>query len=389
MDPEAVVTLFEQLCRINSPSREEREIANFVTNFLNGLGLEVQEDEAYLAEHINSTTGNLVATLRATHGCEHLPRIFFSTHLDTVVPNPNLIIVRDRDANGREIICTDGGSILGADSKAGLCAILQAIRQVVEENRPHGQIQLLLTVCEEIGLHGARYLNYNLVESDFGFVFDSGPPVGDIIIQSPSHRTMTVTIEGRAAHAAVEPHRGVDAIQIAAHAICLMRLGRIDDDTTANIGSIHGGEPEATNVVCPQVVITAEARSLDNRKLSRQISHMRQCFRQSAYKFGGRVTIDVFDECEGYELDENGPPVRVVREAGRQIGLEATMKRSVGTSDANIFNRNGLPCCLVGTAQQNVHSNQEFVYVEDLVNTALLALEIINVVVQEGHGANP
>jgi tripeptide aminopeptidase len=176
-----LVELFTTLCRINSPPREERAVVEYVKGFLRGLGLEVREDNA--AQAVGGNANNLVATLPAN--ISGAPKIFFGAHFDTVEPNPNLkIIIQDG------IIRTDGTSILGADDKAGMSAILEAIRIVVENNLPHGQIQLLLTVCEEIGLRGARALDLSLVDSDFGFVYDTGPPVGTVITQTPTHDTM-------------------------------------------------------------------------------------------------------------------------------------------------------------------------------------------------------
>jgi tripeptide aminopeptidase len=151
------------------------------------------------------------------------------------------------------------------------------------------------------------------VDSDFGFVYDTGPPVGTVIIQTPTHDTMHVRLLGKPAHAGVEPEKGVSAIQIAAYAISQMRLGRIDEETTANIGSIHGGH--ATNVVCPEVVITAEARSLNRQKVDAQVAHMAQLFEQAAQQFGGQAVIEIERHYEGYTLTENDLPVQIVRRA--------------------------------------------------------------------------
>jgi tripeptide aminopeptidase len=366
-----LVELFTTLCRINSPSRQEREVAEYVKGFLRGLGLEVREDHA--AQQVEGNANNVIATLPAN--ISGVPRIFFSAHLDTVEPNPNVKIIQE---NG--IIRTDGTSILGADDKAGVSAILEAIRIVVENNLPHGQIQLLLTVCEEIGLKGARALDLSLVESDFGFVYDSGPPIGTVISQTPTHDTMEVRLIGKPAHAGVEPEKGINAIEIAAHAIARMRLGRIDEETTANIGSIHGGH--ATNIVCPEVHLHAEARSLSKAKVDAQVAHMIECFEQAARERGGRAEIRHERHYEGYQLTENDLPVRVVHAAARKIGLEPLMRPTGGGSDANIFIARGLPCCVVGTAMEKVHTHEELVQVENLARSVDLTLAIIREVNQ-------
>ncbi len=361
-----LVDLFTTLCHFNSPPRHEREIVDYVKAFLRGLGLDVVEDNASKA--VNGNANNLIATLPAN--VSGAPKIFFSAHFDTVEPTPNIkIIIQDG------IIRTDGTTILGADDKAGMSAILEAIRIVVENNLPHGQIQLLLTVCEEIGLQGARALDLSLVDSDFGFVYDTGPPVGTVINQTPTHDTMEVRIIGRPAHAGVEPEKGISAIQVASKAIANMRLGRIDEETTANIGSIHGGQ--ATNVVCPEVVITAEARSLNPEKVNAQVAHMTQLFERTAKGAGAECLIHLHRHYEGYRLSEDAPPVRAVRSALSALGMDAPIRPTGGGSDANIFIARGLPCCVVGTAHQKIHTHEEFVRIEDLARSVDLTLAII------------
>ncbi len=366
-----LVELFTTLCSINSPSRQEREVAEYVKGFLRGLGLEVREDHA--AQQVEGNANNLIATLPAN--ISGGPRIFFSAHLDTVEPNPNVKIIQE---NG--IIRTDGSTILGADDKAGVSAILEAIRIVVENNLPHGQIQLLFTVCEEIGLRGARAMDLSLVESDFGFVYDSGPPIGTVVSQTPTHDTMAVRLIGTPAHAGVEPEKGINAIEIAAHAIARMRLGRLDEETTANIGTIHGGH--ATNIVCPEVHLRAEARSRTIAKVNAQVAHMIECFERAAQEWGGRAEIRLERHYEGYQLTEEDLPVRVVHAAARKIGLEPLMRPTGGGADANIFIARGLPCCVVGTAMEKVHTHEEFVLVENLARSVDLTLAIIREVNQ-------
>ncbi len=366
-----LVELFTTLCQINSPPRQERAILEYVKGFLRGLGLEVREDNA--ADIVAGDANNLVATLPAN--ISGAPKIFFNAHFDTVEPNPDVkIIIQDG------IIRTDGTSILGADDKAGMSAILEAIRIIVENNLPRGQIQLIFTVCEEIGLKGARALDLSLVDSDFGFVYDTGPPVGTIITQTPYHDRLAVHLIGKPAHAGVEPEKGISAIQIAAHAISQMRLGRIDPETTANIGVIHGGQ--ATNIVCPEVFIEAEARSLDRAKLDAQIGHMLSLFEHAAHLYGGEAIIEIERHYEGYQLTAQDLPVQVVRRALKRLGLEAPMRPTGGGSDANIFIARGLPCCVVGTAHQKIHTHEEFVLIDDLARSVDLTLAIVREVVE-------
>lgn len=366
MPSDRLVELFTTLCAINSPPRQEREVVEYVKRYLLRLGLEVREDNA--SQIVGGNANNVVATLPAN--ISGAPKIFFSAHFDTVEPNPDVkIIIEDG------IIRTDGTSILGADDKAGLSAILEAIRIVVEENLPHGQIQLLLSVCEEVGLLGAQALDLSLVDSDFGFVYDTGPPVGAVVLEAPTHDKLEVRLFGKPAHAGVEPEKGISAIQIAAEAIVNMRLGRIDEETVANIGVIQGGQ--MTNIVCPEVYLKAEARSWSKPKLEAQIAHMIEAFERAAQKFGGRAEIHHSRHYEGYRLSEDDIQVQVVRKAAHSIGLESPSRRTGGGSDASIYNARGLPCCVVGTPMRQVHTHEEHVLIEDLVRSVDLTLAII------------
>jgi len=340
--PNGLVDLFTTLCSINAPPKQERAVVDYVKTYLLNLGLDVKEDDG--GKKVNGNAGNVIATLPANiHGA---PKIFFSSHFDTVEPNPGVKIIIEGD-----IIKTDGTTILGADDKAGMAPMLEAIRIVVENNLPHGQIQLVLTICEEIGLLGARVLDMSLVDSDFGFVYDSGPPVGSLINQTPTHDTMEVVITGKPSHAGVVPELGISAIEIAAKAIANM-----------------------------EVYIKAEARSRNKEKVDAQIAHMVQCFRQAADERGGQVEIKPDRHYEGYTLTEDFPPVKVALQAARKMGIEPALRPTGGGADANIFNGKGLPCVVVGCAMQKVHTHEEFARISDLEASVNLTLAIIETV---------
>lgn len=373
--PNGLVDLFTTLCSINAPPKQERAVVDYVKTYLMDLGLDVKEDDG--GKKVGGNAGNVVATLPAN--LQGAPKIFFSSHFDTVEPNPGVKIIIEGDT-----IKTDGTTILGADDKAGMAPLLEAIRIVVENHLPHGQIQLLLTICEEIGLLGARVLDMSLVDSDFGFVYDSGPPVGSLINQTPTHDTMEVVITGKPSHAGVVPELGVSAIEIAAQAIANMKLGRIDDETTANVGMIQGGQ--ATNIVCPEVYIKAEARSRNKAKVEAQVAHMVQCFQRAADERGGKVEIQLDRHYEGYTLTEDFPPVKVALQAARKVGIEPTLRPTGGGADANIFNAKGLPCVVVGCAMQKVHTHEEFALISDLEASVNLTLAMIETVAgMRGH----
>jgi tripeptide aminopeptidase len=315
-----------------------------------------------------SDTGNLIATLPGN--AAGAPAMFFAAHMDTVEPNPDVNIIIEGD-----VIRTDGSTILGADDRSGIAPILEALTVVGEDGLRHGPVQAVFTVCEEVGLLGAKHINADLLEASFGYVLDSGPPVGSVVVSAPSQDSMTVTITGKPAHAGAEPEKGISAIEVAARAISKMKLGRIDAETTANIGSIHGGQ--ATNIVCPEVVMQGEARSRDARKLAKQVRHMVETFEESAKQYGAAVTVDLDHQYEAYRLSRRSQAVTIAAHAAKRLGLAVEFKSVGGGSDANVFNANGLPACVLGTAMRSVHTHEEHASIEDLYRTAHLVLAII------------
>lgn len=367
INQERLVQTFVDLCRLNTPPRQEALVADFLQQRLQGLGLTCVRDGAHQATE--GDTGNLIATLKATHDA---PAVFFSAHMDTVEPNPGVAIIRE---NG--VIRTDGRTILGADDKCGIAAIVEAVTSVIEDEVPHGSIQLVFSVCEEVGLLGAANLDRTLVDAKMGFVLDTGAPVGSIVYTAPTQNNLNVTITGRAAHAGFEPEKGVSAIQVAARAIDRMRLGRIDDETTANVGVIQGGT--ATNIVCPQVMLRAEARSRDLKKLDAQTQHMVDAFHEAAADFGAELEVEITRAYTGYRLPDDAEVLQVARRAAEAIGLPVHMRAAGGGSDANVYNNAGLPCCVLGTAMRQIHTHEEHVLEEDLVRSAEWVVSIVKV----------
>ena len=366
-----LVETFLTLCRMNTPARAEAPVADYLQSRLEALGMRCRRDTA--AEATGSNTGNLIATLPATD--DGAPAIFFAAHMDTVEPNPDVQIVIEGD-----LIRTDGSTILGADDRAGVAPLVEALQTIVEQNVPHGTVQAVFTVCEEVGLLGAKELDRTMIEAQFGYVLDSSPPVGAVVAAAPSQDSFTVTITGKPAHAGAEPEKGISAIQVAAHAIERMRLGRIDAETTANIGVIQGGE--ATNIVCPRVTMRAEARSRDAQKLAAQVKHMVETWQASADHFGASVDIEIDHQYDAYRFSAEDPVVELAMRAARRAGLPASMKEVGGGSDANVFNAKGLPTCVLGTAMSGVHTHQEHALISDLCKTA----EWVVAIVGEGAG---
>lgn len=359
---------FLAMCRINSPARQEREVIAWTRAQLKGIGIAVEEDGAGSA--VGGNANNLICTLPAS--VEGAPKLLLSAHFDTVEPNPDVKIIQE---NG--LIRSDGSTILGADDKAGMAPILEAMRVIKESALPHGQIQLALTICEEVGLLGAKHLDYSKIDADMGFVLDSGPPVGSFIVHAPGLTMLNVRIEGRAAHAGVCPEEGINAIAVAAEAIAGMKLGRLDEETTANIGKIAGGE--AMNIVAPSVDIVAEARSRDQAKLEAQVAHMTERFQGAAQRSGAKASVEARDSFRSYHRRPEEEVVRIGVQAARNLGLSGGFKPAGGGSDGNVFNERGIPSVVVCTGMQKIHTHEEFCTVEDLVKTTELTLEIIRV----------
>ncbi|MFN4179359.1 MAG: M20/M25/M40 family metallo-hydrolase [Armatimonadota bacterium] len=336
---------FLELVRIPSPSGKEREVAQVVKAKVEAMGLTVLEDDA--GKGFGGEQGNLI--VKVPGRVEGVPPILLNAHLDTVLPCENVNPILEG-----EKVRSDGRTILGADNKAGVCVLLELLRVLKEDNAQHGPLEVVFTVAEETGLHGAKNLDYSLISANFGFVLDSGPPINKVIVQAPSQKNLKAIVKGKAAHAGVSPEKGINAIQLAARAIASMRLGRIDHETTANIGVIKGGL--ATNIVPEEVEVLGEARSHDPRKLEEQIAHMVLLLEKEAQRGGGKAEVEVTDVYRSFRITEDDLPAKVLKVALAQMGLQPQWETTGGGSDANIFNEHGIKCVLICCGEESPHS---------------------------------
>lgn len=358
---------FLNYVQIDSPTKYEREFAEYIMKEMEKMGLEVHMDDA--GEKVGSNSGNVIGRLKGNTDGE---AILFSAHMDTVSPGKGIKpVIKDG------VIYSDGTTVLGGDDKAGIAAILEAIETVIEKGIPHGDIEVVFSIYEEGGLYGAKNLDYTKVKAKKGFVLDSGGNPGEIIIQGPAQNKIYAKFIGKEAHAGVAPENGISAIQMAAEAISNMKLLRIDEETTANIGVISGGE--ATNIVTKEVKIQGEARSLSDEKLQKQTEHMVKCCEEAAQKFGGRVEVEVDHSYGAFKVEEDAEIVQKVKEACRNIGLEPYTTSSGGGSDTNILNANGIVAVNLGIGERKPHTVEEHIHIKDLENAARLVLEIIKV----------
>lgn len=366
INEERLVSLFRELCLIDAPSLEEKDSVAFVKDHLTGIGLEVLEDKA--GEKIGGNGNNLIAWLRGNK--PGAPKVYLSAHFDTVEPTAGLII-EEREG----VFYSASDTILGADDKAGMAPAIEAVRSLMESGEPHGDVCLLLSVAEEIGLKGAGALDIESLGLDFGYVLDTGPPVGSYVTRTATHDKLDITIYGKPAHSGKDPEKGISAIQVAAAAIHGMKLGRIGPNTTANIGLIEGGT--AVNVVCPFVKMRGEARSTNVEELDAQVDHMVQRFEEIAREWGAEVKIDHKRHYNAYQVPDDAQVVTIGQRAARNLGFSGELRTTLGGSDANIYNTKGVPSIVLATGMTEIHTHNEHVSRKDLVDTARLALEIL------------
>jgi tripeptide aminopeptidase len=346
--------LFLELAALPSPPGEERAVADRVTAELRGLGLEVEEDDA--GARIDSTAGNLYCHLPPA--ADGTP-LFLCAHLDTVAPSgPIEPVVEDG------IVRNAGGTILGADNKAAVAAMVEAVGQLVRERWPHAGLELVFTPKEEVGLRGADAFDCGRLTARVGFVYDQAGPIGEVILGAPSASILEITFRGQAAHAGIAPEEGRSAIAAAARAIADMRLGRLDEETSTNVGTIAGGV--ARNIVPDRCSISAEARSHDEAKLADAVQELLDACTFAAALTGCEVETRVERSYRGYRFRRDDEPVRLARAALERTGREPTFTVSGGGADANVFNLRGLACVNLANGMAEIHTPQEHIAVADL-----------------------
>ncbi|MGH7932179.1 MAG: M20/M25/M40 family metallo-hydrolase [Candidatus Binataceae bacterium] len=366
--------LFLELIQIDSLSRREREVAQRLQRELESAGAVCHYDNA--GEKVRGNTGNLIGRLKGS--VDGAPPLLLSAHMDTVGPGEGVKPVVEGD-----IIRSDGTTILGGDDKSGCAIICEVLHQLRDQKIVHGPLDIVFTICEEIGLMGARHLDLALIDAREGLVYDSDSP-GYLIVRAPSAAGMRFTVTGLEAHAGMVPEHGLSAIKIAAEAIVAMRLGRIDRDTTANLGVIQGGR--AVNIVPNEVSVRGEARSIDPAKLKVQTDHMVTCFKEAVAR--ASVTVDgrthrasleyvVRPTYDGMALSDDAPLVLKVIEAARRAGRVVQPEQTGGGCDANIFNKRGLTVANLGTGMRDIHTVREWLDVKDMISTAEVTLELI------------
>lgn len=349
INEERLINTFIELVKVDSESKNERNIADLLIQKFSELGVQVKEDDS--ASQTGYGAGNLICTLEGQDTTK--TPIYFTSHMDTVTPGNNIQPEIREDG----YIYSNGETILGSDDKAGLAAIIEAIQVMKEDNISHGDIQFIITVGEETGLVGAKALNPEDIKAKFGYAIDGPGKVGTTVVAAPTQAKIETIIKGKTAHAGLEPEKGVSAINIAAKAISHMSLGRIDEETTANIGRFEGGT--ATNIVSDHVYILAEARSLNDDKMAKQVSHMKEAFEKTAEEFNCTAEVNVQVMYPSFNLSSEDEVVQLAVKASEKIGRAADLVKLGGGSDGNIISGFGIPTVVLGVGYEFIHTKNE------------------------------
>lgn len=361
MNSSRLLEIFLEVIKINALSGKEKPLADYIFSFLTNLNFSVEFDNA--AEHTNGNTNNIIC--KVGNGGDFL----FSSHMDTARPTESVkpIITDDR-------ITSSGDTVLGVDNRVGVAVMLYVLEKIKKENLQVKDFTVVFTTCEETTLFGSKYLGVN-GSIRKGFVFDSGNRPGDFIYSACGAIGFTLKIFGKASHSGISPEKGINAILLASKVIANLPLGRIDDETTMNIGTINGGS--AVNVVPELVELVGEVRSFNLDKAEKYFHEMVRLFKEEAEKVKGKIEYTYFWDFKPYTIEKEEDVYKEIETAIKNVGLIPNPKVSLGGSDANSLNERGIKSVNIGIGAQNPHSNEEFVLIEDLNKTAEIAFELI------------
>jgi len=378
---ERLAETFKFLVKIDSVSKEEGVIANEIKNILESLGAVTFVDSA--GDKIGGNSGNLIAKFK---GNTPAPPLLLNAHMDTVEPGRGVTPVLE---NGT--FTSNGTTILGADDKSAIAILLETLNILKENNLQHGPLEIVLTVCEEIGLQGAKHLDLSSITATYGFALDATDTEG-IVTRAPSANHLEFIVHGKDAHAGAAPEKGINAISLASKAIAKLELGRIDQETTCNIGIIEGGI--ATNIIPNLVKVKGEARSHDDEKLDEITNKMVSSFNEVIENYKKlnsndefpRVDIIIKKDFPRTHIPDDHPVIKLATRAAENLGRTMKTKTTGGGADANIFFEKGIFTGVLGTGMRDMHTVRESVKLDDMVYAAELLLEIIRLHSQTGEG---
>ncbi|MGM0896544.1 MAG: M20/M25/M40 family metallo-hydrolase [Bacillota bacterium] len=365
MSTERLVKEFKELVRIDSESFAEGPFQKELIERFKELGLDIWEDDTMAQTGLGAN--NFIARLDGDSSIEPL---FFSAHIDTVTPGQG---IQPIETDGR--VESDQTTILGADDKAGIAIMLELIKRLKERNVQHGPLEFILTPGEEVGLLGVKAVDMGQLHAKYGYVLDNGGPVGGIITASPTMHRLNIRVLGRAAHAGLEPEKGISAIEVAARAIARMKLGRIDEETTANIGQIHGGT--AMNIVMDQLDLVAEVRSLDHRKCLDQVESIRKALEEEAGRSGAQLDFQSTQLITGYQFAPTHPLLAHAERSLELMGRPVRFEQSGGGTDANVFNEKEKVVVNVSIGYENIHTVVEYIPIDEFEYAVEFALQLV------------
>ncbi len=371
VNPNRLKEKFEEFVRIDSVSRHENKFALYLAKMLEDMGGKVIFDNAGKA--CNSDSNNLFAKFNGNIDQEPL---LLCGHMDTVEPGNNINPVF-KDG----IFTSDGSTILGSDDKSALAIIFEVLSVLAEDNLSHPPIEILFTICEEVGLLGAKNFDLSSMDSKFGYILDTGD-INTIVTKAPASNSLKIRVFGKAAHAGSEPENGISAIAIASKAISMLQLGRIDHETTCNLGIIKGGV--ATNIIPEFLEIDGEVRSHDEDKLEKVTNTIRDAFKKARKEFCNEIKLPEIEFIADNDFPRTNIPgdsnvVILAKKAAGNLGRNLQEKIGGGGADANIFFQKGFMPGVLGTGMTDVHTVKEWISLDDMVKTAELVLEIIRI----------
>lgn len=370
-----LVSQFKRMAEFDSETYKEREIADYLTEQLRQLGFEVEEDDAgfvlkeRISEYGNAVpAGNLYGFLKGNTDSDP---ILLSAHMDTVKPGIGKHAVEDE--NG--VITSEGDTVLGADDLSGIAAILEAVRVIKEKDIPHPDIEVLFPVAEENYGKGSQIADYSRIRSKQAYVFDLSGEIGQAATAAPTILSFEIKVKGKNAHAGFCPQLGINAIEIAANAISVLKQGWVDEETTVNIGKIIGGKQ--SNIVSDECIAIGEIRSLKDYRAMEEWVKLKDIFEKTAACHKGSVDLFPEKQIEAYEINQDEEVVKRFKRVCEKIGLKAATHYTLGGSDNNHFVRNGIRGIVVACGMNEVHTTNEYTTVDQLEKSALLALGLV------------
>ena len=381
VDRERLGNLFKTLVQIDSISKKEGAIAKTLQEIFESLGAEVLMDGA--GPKVGGDTGNLIASFKGARAA--VVPLLLNAHMDTVQPGEGIKVLFSDGT-----FSSDGSTILGADDKSALAVIIETIKILQENDLPYGPLEVVVTICEEVGLLGAKNLDYSLIKAEYGYSLDA-TDIDGIVTRAPAANHIRFKVHGRDAHAGAAPEKGINAIHLASRAISEIRVGRIDEETTANIGLIEGGK--ATNIVPSLVTVAGEVRSHSPEKLEQETQKIVQSFERQVSSYKGtfpsddglpRLETTIRQDFSALKVPEDHSIITLAKEAASNLGREIKTKTSGGGSDANIFFGHGIVTGVLGTGMKDMHTVRESIRLDDMIKSVELLLEIIQLHTKRG-----